>query len=191
MTEFTKVSSNDDSTQNIDKNYCADNIQVSNGSDTIQVMKKVTKAQQSVPSQETLEISEFTHKQIDLSGSHELLIDDTISKDQFGVSRSLMQEISKKYKFIEFIGQGSYGCVSKGLCIKTGKFVALKILEKQCNTEYDLIKVLREIQILKKLGDLCKKLLGQDQTWLNNNKNQHIPSLFTPELIDIICLPDS
>jgi serine/threonine protein kinase len=52
---------------------------------------------------------------------------------------------------LEIIGIGSYGCVSKAKCISTGKIVALKVLSDQLHTEYGFIKLLREIQILKKI----------------------------------------
>jgi hypothetical protein len=35
--------------------------------------------------------------------------------------------------------------------LKTGRIVALKIMENQTNTEYDTIKLLREIMLMKKL----------------------------------------
>ena len=61
-------------------------------------------------------------------------------------------QIQKKYEFIEMIGKGSYGCVSKGKCKTTGKHVALKILVNQTETEYDTIKVLREVMLLNRLN---------------------------------------
>ena len=46
----------------------------------------------------------------------------------------------------DFLGKGSYGQVCKGTCIKTGKEVAIKILNVgQTKMEYDVIKMLREI----------------------------------------------
>jgi len=49
--------------------------------------------------------------------------------------------------------------VSKGYCLKTGKEVALKIMNTgQINMEYDVIKTLREIQLLKRLNDLSEEL---------------------------------
>ena len=72
-------------------------------------------------------------------------------KDKFGATRALRHQIVKKYQIIEVLGKGSYGCVSKAKCLKTGRIVALKIMENQTNTEYDTIKLLREIQLMKKL----------------------------------------
>ena len=45
----------------------------------------------------------------------------------------------------ELIGSGSYGSVYKGVCRSTGRNVALKIMQDQAKSEYDCIKILREI----------------------------------------------
>jgi serine/threonine protein kinase len=37
--------------------------------------------------------------------------------------------IIQTYEILEVIGKGSYGCVSKAKVIKTGKIVALKIIQ--------------------------------------------------------------
>ena len=50
---------------------------------------------------------------------------------------------------MELVGKGSYGSVSKGKCKKTGRIVALKVIEGQKNTEYDTIKLVREIMLMK------------------------------------------
>jgi mitogen-activated protein kinase 1/3 len=60
--------------------------------------------------------------------------------------------------------------VSKAKCKNTGRIVALKILENQCKSEYDTIKLVREIQLMKRLNKISKT--------------------FVTELIDIIT-PDS
>ena len=59
--------------------------------------------------------------------------------------KSLRKAIGKRYKVIEVIGKGSYGCVSKAKCRNTGRIVALKVMKNQTLTEYELIKLLREI----------------------------------------------
>jgi len=59
--------------------------------------------------------------------------------------KSLRKRIEKKYEVIKLIGKGSYGCVSKGKCKATGRFVALKVMKNQTKTEYEIIKLLREI----------------------------------------------
>jgi len=66
-------------------------------------------------------------------------------KDQFEMIKSLRKTIHRRYKIIEVIGKGSYGCVSKAKCKETGRMVALKVMKNQTLTEYELIKLLREI----------------------------------------------
>ena len=70
---------------------------------------------------------------------------DLKDKDQFEMIKSLRKTIHRKYKIIEVIGKGSYGCVSKAKCKETGRMVALKVMKNQTLTEYELIKLLREI----------------------------------------------
>ena len=53
--------------------------------------------------------------------------------------------INQKYEISELIGSGSYGSVYKGICRNTGRHVALKIMQDQAKSEYDCIKILREI----------------------------------------------
>jgi len=66
----------------------------------------------------------------------------------------LRDVVNQKYDFIELIGEGSYGTVSKGLCKTTSKTVALKVLVNQTTTEYDAIKVLRELQLMVRLNKI-------------------------------------
>lgn len=73
-------------------------------------------------------------------------------KDVFGAKNALRQQILTKYELINVIGKGAYGCVSKAKCINTGKFVAIKIFEKHDNSQYDTLKLVREIILLKKLN---------------------------------------
>lgn len=54
-------------------------------------------------------------------------------------------------------------------------------MESNTNTEYDKIKILREIQLMKRLQGVCKKLEIEEC----NNQNAK-GNLFTPEIIDII-----
>ncbi len=48
-------------------------------------------------------------------------------------------------QIIENIGNGSYGSVFKAICLKTGRIVALKVMKNLNKTEYEYIKILREI----------------------------------------------
>lgn len=54
---------------------------------------------------------------------------DVFEKDQFDMIKSLRKTIHKRYKIIEVIGKGSYGCVSKAKCKETGRLVALKVMK--------------------------------------------------------------
>lgn len=45
------------------------------------------------------------------------------------MKKSLRKTISKKYEIFDFIGKGSYGCVSKAKCKETGRMVALKVMK--------------------------------------------------------------
>ena len=44
-----------------------------------------------------------------------------------------------------------------GKCIFTGRVVALKIMKENLETEYQYLKVHRELQILRKLNQICDK----------------------------------
>ena len=71
--------------------------------------------------------------------------EDSTKKDKFGATKALRNAIEIKYDILEFIGKGSYGSVSKGTCKLTGRTVAIKIMENQTDSEYDTIKLVREI----------------------------------------------
>ena len=85
-----------------------------------------------------------------------------MEKDNFEMIRSLRKSITKRYRVIEVIGKGSYGCVSKAMCKETGRMVALKVMKNQSLTEYELIKLLREIQLMKKLNGLAEQLAAKE-----------------------------
>lgn len=104
--------------------------------------------------------------------------EDVLAKDNFEMIKGLRKVIAAKYKVVEVIGKGSYGCVSKAQCKQTGKFVALKVMKNQTLTEYELIKLLREILLMRKLNDLFHALQTDD--------DRHLPT-FIPELVEILC----
>ena len=68
--------------------------------------------------------------------------------------------------------------------------MALKTMVDQTKTEYDCVKMLREIQIMRKLNELSQALhkktakSGKVGTLKGNVTPK---SIFLPELIDIIC----
>ena len=57
----------------------------------------------------------------------------------------MRDSVIKKYELKSIIGKGSYGCVTKAKCKRTGREVALKVMQQQSQTEYEIIKLLREI----------------------------------------------
>lgn len=74
--------------------------------------------------------------------------------------QKLKSAITKKYKIIEVIGNGSYGVVSKAQCLKTGIHVALKIMKNKPKMEYELIKLIREIKLQRRLNKLNHQYFG-------------------------------
>ena len=70
----------------------------------------------------------------------------------------LKHTIQKKYDIIGYIGKGSYGCVSKAKCKSTGRLVALKIMKNSKLSEYEVIKLLREIQLMRKFTEIHESL---------------------------------
>jgi len=99
------------------------------------------------------------------------------NRDKYGMNRVMRDCIVKKYEIKSIIGKGSYGCVTKAKCRRTGRDVALKVMQQQSQTEYEIIKLLREIQILRRLNEITYELQ-------RNEKNK---CSFVPELIEIIC----
>ena len=83
-------------------------------------------------------------------------------KDEFGIIHKLKSVINSKYQVLEVIGIGSYGTVSKAKCLESGKVVALKIMKNQPKMEYEVIKLLREIQLMSRLNSLNARFFPQD-----------------------------
>lgn len=82
--------------------------------------------------------------------------------------------IAKSYTLDGVLGQGSYGTVMKGVCKVTGQQVAIKYINGFSKWDYDCVKVIREIQILRKLSDMQKQA-----------------NFFcTPEILDVL-VPDT
>ena len=92
-------------------------------------------------------------------------------KDKFGARNALRREIQTKYELLEVIGRGSYGCVSQAKCLNTGKIVAIKVFEQHTSSQYDTVKLVREIILLKKLNEIQSEL---DL----NEENGFIPTLY-------------
>ena len=62
--------------------------------------------------------------------------------------------IAKSYTLDGVLGQGSYGTVMKGVCKITGQVVAIKYISGFSKWDYDCVKVIREIQILRELSQM-------------------------------------
>jgi mitogen-activated protein kinase 1/3 len=73
------------------------------------------------------------------------------------------------YQLVDKLGQGSYGCVVKAICKVTGQNVAIKLVKNFSAYEYELVKVVREIQIMKALTKMMPSKMS-----------------FFPKLIDLI-----
>lgn len=101
---------------------------------------------------------------------------DMEAKDQYGIINKLKVAIQRKYDIVEMVGNGSYGTVMKAKNRLTEELVALKIMKSQPKMEYEIIKLLRELQLMRALNKLNVQFFG-------NN-------CFVPKILDIIC-PDS
>ena len=61
----------------------------------------------------------------------------------------IWNEVTHLYKLVSLIGEGSYGTVVKGYCRSTETPVAIKLVASFTKFEYDCVKLIREIQIMK------------------------------------------
>jgi serine/threonine protein kinase len=59
--------------------------------------------------------------------------------------------VSNEYQIIKPLGKGSYGEVKLAKHIKSQQFVAIKLMTDFDDGEYNCLKTLREIQIMKGL----------------------------------------
>jgi serine/threonine protein kinase len=51
------------------------------------------------------------------------------NRDKYGMNKPMRDCIIKKYELKSIIGKGSYGCVTKAKCKRTGREVALKVMQ--------------------------------------------------------------
>ena len=63
------------------------------------------------------------------------------------------QEVLQKYDIQKKLGQGSFGKVYQAKQKQTGKVVAIKLIEHDYKSEYETLKLIREIEILQFLKD--------------------------------------
>jgi serine/threonine protein kinase len=64
---------------------------------------------------------------------------------------SIWKNVTNQYNLESIIGEGSYGVVAKGYCKVTGQAVAIKLVKDFSKWEYDCVKAIREIQIMRKV----------------------------------------
>ena len=76
------------------------------------------------------------------------------------------KEVTDNYTVICKIGEGSFGEVYKAKCKNTSKKVAIKHMNDFSDHSYGLVKVIRELKIMRKLGGMT--------------------TVFMPALIDVI-----
>lgn len=79
-------------------------------------------------------------------------------------------EVIGLYKLVSFVGEGSYGVVIKGFCRRTKTPVAIKLIQNYTKFDYECVKLIREIQLMRQLTVLQKTKMFE----------------CAPELIDII-----
>lgn len=72
---------------------------------------------------------------------------------QYNLS-AMWQDLFNEYSLVEKLGEGTYGTVMKCVCRATNKTFAIKMIEGFAHYDYELIKLLREIQILKFLNKI-------------------------------------
>lgn len=95
-----------------------------------------------------------------------------IPTPKFGEFESKYDEVLQKYHILNKVGEGTFAKVFKAKCLKTSKIVAIKHIDNFAKNDYGLVKTIREIQIMRQLGEQ-----GQSGT-------------FIPDLIDVI-IPES
>lgn len=84
-----------------------------------------------------------------------MLSENTIESSTAELPRAWHQ-ISKDYNLDGVLGHGSYGTVMKGVCKATGQHVAIKYIHGFSKWDYDCVKVIREIQLMRKLQEMEK-----------------------------------
>jgi len=72
-------------------------------------------------------------------------------KERPGQEHFAEPHITSRYKFVRYLGHGSYGHVCEARCLRTGQRVAIKKVPKIFNNEIDAKRLLRELRILRAL----------------------------------------
>ena len=82
--------------------------------------------------------------------------------------------VLQDYDLIQHLGQGSFGQVVEGQCKISKRTVAIKLISNFSYYEYDCVKVIREIQIMRGIHQTAKNGI----------------CCFVPELLDLIIPSD-
>ena len=86
------------------------------------------------------------------------------------LSEIWMAAVENSYSILNKMGKGSFGTVVSAYCHQTKQTVAIKHINNFEKHEYTCLKVLREIQIMRRLTDMVKDTQLQQ---------------FSPQLYDI------
>ena len=93
---------------------------------------------------------EENNKKEDMAQAKEKLIKN--NKQYWEKRKVIPPTTNDNYKFVKLIGKGAFGKVMLGIHRLTGKYVAIKIIEKShMKDEFSRKKVFREVYILKKI----------------------------------------
>ena len=95
-----------------------------------------------------------------------LKVDDTMLQERDKLIAYIKSYIAKNnelpattlefYKFVKLIGKGAFGKITLGIHKLTGKYVAIKSIDKvNIKDEYSRRKVFQEVYILKKIRHSC------------------------------------
>ena len=90
----------------------------------------------------------------------------TLATTKVNGLRGSWSDVLKRYKVIKKIGEGSFGQVHEAECLATKRKVAIKHMTDFADRDYGLVKVIRELQLMRLLGEECCS--------------------FMPELLDVI-----
>ena len=71
----------------------------------------------------------------------------------YDVEGTVWTHMSAEYTVLGTLGKGSYGEVVQAVCKLTGEVVAIKYINDLGYCDYDLVKLIREIQIMDGLSD--------------------------------------
>lgn len=95
-----------------------------------------------------------------------MVLNDTVTQEREKLIRYIKAHIKKHgsiphttlefYKFIKLLGKGAFGKITLGVHKLTGKYVAIKSIDKaNIKDDYSRRKVFQEVYILKKIRHSC------------------------------------